>query len=312
MKLVTFPGQGTPISIPTLRKVIEGRSVQVPKDLLQYVYRNPSSPGSIAVCSGLFYQLFHQQEAGEQLLLGHSLGELTCLSANGLFGLEDLFRIANYRNDLMVQCTKRYRTARGISERFALWALSSPRARDLPQEVAGLLQELQLDSVSIANANSVKQCVVTGLESELESLRIELQLNFPRLRITELSNPHGLPFHNSGVLRSTQEPLYDYIWQIMKKNNTHVQIQLDSPILCNLDGQVSTVVHRALEKFVRCSSNTVQFTWCYDTINEMAAELEEAVCMGPGSVVYNLVRRNCNLKAWEFDSLASIESYERR
>lgn len=312
MKLVTFSGQGTPIAIPVLMKVVEGRHVKVPRDLLQYVYRNPSSPGSIAVCSGLFYQLFQEKNEGDQLLLGHSLGELSCLAANGLFGLEDLFSIAKYRNDLMVQCTKRYLTARGISERFALWALSSPRAQDLPQEVAGLLQDLQINSVSIANANSVKQCVVSGLESELASLRIELQMNFPRLRITELSNPHGIPFHNSAVLSSTQEPLYDYIWQIMKKNNTHVQIQLDSPILCNLDGQVSTVVHRALEKFVRCSSNTVQFTWCYDTINEMASELDEAVCMGPGNVIYNLVKRNCNLEAWEYDSLESIESYERR
>lgn len=314
MKLCTFPGQGTPISVPTLRSVVSQRAVQCPESLLRYVYSKPSNPGSIAVSSAIFYQLcsgnaeFHQRQ---QLLLGHSLGELMCLWANGLFGIENLFQIANYRNDLMVECTKRYLQARGISQRFALWALSSPRARHLPKEVEQLLQELQLSSVSIANANSVKQCVVTGLVSELESLRIELHLKFPRLRITELTNPDGIPFHNSAVLRPTQEPLYDFIWKIMKENGTNLNMQLEHPILCNLDGQLSTVAHRALEKFVRCSSNTVQFTKCYDTINDdMIDEIDEAVCMGPGSVVYNLVRRNCKIDAWEFDSLDSINKYE--
>lgn len=312
MKLCTFPGQGTPISVPTLRSVVSRKPVQCPEALLRYVYAHPSNPGSIAVSSALFYQLFAAPQQQQQLLLlGHSLGELTCFWANGMFGIENLFQIANYRNDLMVECTKRYLQARGISQRFELWALSSPRAKDLPREVEQLLQELQLSSVSIANANSVKQCVVTGLVSELESLRIELHLKFPRLRITELTNPDGIPFHNSAVLRPTQEPLYDYIWKIMKDNRTNLIMQLNHPILCNLDGQLSTVANRALEKFVRCSSNTVQFTKCYDTINDDTdGDLDEAICMGPGSVVYNLVRRNCQLKAWEFDSLESIQKYE--
>lgn len=319
MKLCTFPGQGTPISIHTLRSVISRRPVQCPEGLLKYVYAHPSNPGSIAVSSALFYDIFargqeqlQQEQQQQRILLGHSLGELTCFWANGLFGIEDLFHIANYRNDLMVKSTKRYLRARGINERFALWALSSPRAKDLPKEVQQLLEELQLSSVSIGNANSVKQCVVTGLVSELESLRIELHLKFLRLKITELTNPDGIPFHNSSVLRPTQEPLYDYMWQKMKANGSNLIMQLNHPILCNLDGQLSTVANRALEKFVRCSSNTVQFTKCYDTINEDAGggELDEAICMGPGNVVYNLVRRNCQLKAWEFDSLESIEKYE--
>lgn len=331
MRLVTFPGQGTPISIPILKSVIrnKGKEFQTvldnsgPKssELLQFIFKNPSSPGSIAVCSNLYYQLYKtsktmaasQDTPEKAVLLGHSLGELTCLSVNSLFSLKDLFDIANYRNELMVQCTENYLHAHRISRSslFEMWALSSPRATDLPDQVNRLLSTLQIQTVSIANANSVKQCVVTGLVEDLESLRTELHLQIPLLRITELTNPFNIPFHNSTVLGPTQERLYDYIWQIMKKNQTHTLTELDYPIIANLDGQVSTLVHHGLEKFVKCSSNTVQFTMCYDTINiDLEGRLNEAVCIGPGNVIYNLIRRNCpHLKTYEYSSLTTIDKF---
>lgn len=111
------------------------------------------------------------------LPLGHSLGELTCLSVNSLFSLKDLFDIANFRNKLMVTSTEKYLVAHNInrSNKFEMWALSSPRATDLPQEVQKLLNSPNLlsssqNTISVANANSVKQCVVTGLVDDLESL----------------------------------------------------------------------------------------------------------------------------------------------
>lgn len=326
MRLVTFPGQGTPISIPVLKSVIRNKTKEFEnilerngkhsKDLLQFIFANPSSPGSIAVCSNLYYQLYRSSSQSlpeKEILLGHSLGELTCLSANSLFTLKDLFDIANYRNDLMVRCTDRYLQAHRISRSslFEMWALSSPKATDLPQEVNQLLSTLPIQTVSIANANSVKQCVVTGLVEDLESLRTELHLQFPMLRITELTNPYNIPFHNKAVLGPTRGPLYDFIWQILKKNQTHTHTELESPIIANLDGQISTLVHHALERFVKCSGNTVQFTMCYDTINDtLKDEVEESVSIGPGSVIYNLIRRNCpNLKNYEYSSLTTIEKF---
>ncbi|QLG74021.1 hypothetical protein HG535_0F05330 [Zygotorulaspora mrakii] len=325
MRLVTFPGQGTPISIPMLKSVIrnKGKEFQTvldncgekSNDLLQFILKNPSSPGSIAACSNLYYQLYKTTETRpkKSVLLGHSLGELVCLSANNLFSLKDLFDIANYRNELMVQYTENYLHAHRISRSslFEMWALSSPRARNLPEEVTQLLSALPIGTVSIANANSIKQCVVTGLVEDLESLRTELHLKIPLLRITELTNPFNIPFHNSTVLRPLQERLYDYIWQILKRNNTHTLTELDYPIIANLDGRISFLVRHALERFVKCSSNTVQFTMCYDTINnDLAKDLDEAVCIGPGNVIYNLIRRNCpHLKTYEYSSLTTIEKF---
>lgn len=390
MRLITFPGQGTSISIPVLKALIRNKTKEFDKileingpktfDLLNYIFKNPSSPGSIAVCSNLFYQLYsiiNNQNNGAQhnqnktksnistissslssslaspssinntntnnlntFLLGHSLGELTCLSINELFPLNDLFNIANYRNELMVKYTEKYLLAHKLnhSSRFEMWAFSSPKATNLPLQVHTLLQSLRstAPTIAIANVNSIKQCVVTGLIEDLEKLRIESQTRFPSLRITELTNPNNIAFHNNNVLRSIQEPLYDYIWDVLKLNQKNTTTELDYPIIGNLDGRISYMVHHAIERFVRCSSNTVQFTFCYDTINNMienqsienndsdisnsindsktksnnsSAFDDISVCMGPGSVIYNLIRRNCNLKTFEYSSLATINEY---
>ncbi|AJU03402.1 Mct1p [Saccharomyces cerevisiae YJM1401] len=353
MKLLTFPGQGTSISISILKAIIRNKSREFQtilsqngkesNDLLQYIFQNPSSPGSIAVCSNLFYQLYQilsnpsdpQDQAPKNMtkidasdkkdneqcyLLGHSLGELTCLSVNSLFSLKDLFDIANFRNKLMVTSTEKYLVAHNInrSNKFEMWALSSPRATDLPQEVQKLLNSPNLlsssqNTISVANANSVKQCVVTGLVDDLESLRTELNLRFPRLRITELTNPYNIPFHNSTVLRPVQEPLYDYIWDILKKNGTHTLMELNHPIIANLDGNISYYIHHALDRFVKCSSRTVQFTMCYDTINSgTPVEIDKSICFGPGNVIYNLIRRNCpQVDTIEYTSLATIDAYHK-
>lgn len=342
MRLVTFPGQGTAISIPVLKALIRNKSKEFQKilndngpktnDLLQYIFHNPSSPGSIAVCSNLYYQLFkilsippvsskkisssRTSNEPSQILLGHSLGELTCLSINKLFTIKDLFNIANYRNELMVKYTEKYLLAHKMnhSTKFEMWALSSPKANNLPSQLHSLLQSMRsiAPTISIANVNSIKQCVVTGLVEDLETLRIEIQSRFYGLRITELTNPDNLAFHNSTVLRAIQEPLYDYIWDILKLNNMNTATQLDYPIIGNLDGRLSTFVHHAIERFVKCSSTTVQFTACYDTINSIDTLNEGAVCIGPGNVIYNLIRRNCDIDAFEYSSLATIEEYHRK
>ncbi|CAB4253222.1 similar to Saccharomyces cerevisiae YOR221C MCT1 Predicted malonyl-CoA:ACP transferase [Maudiozyma barnettii] len=340
MRLITFPGQGTPISVPILRSIIESKSKEFGKilsrngpktnELLQFIYKHPSSPGSIAVCSNLFYQLYDIQlnetykelqytnhmkkDTQDLILLGHSLGELTCLSINQLFSIRDLFNIANYRNELMVKYTEKYLVAHKMnhSTKFEMWALSSPRADDLPQQVLSLINNIRstAPTIYIANVNSIKQCVVTGLVEDLEKLRIESQTKFPRLRVTELTNPNNVAFHNSNVLRPIQEPLYDYIWDILKLNQNHTATKLNYPIIGNLDGRISTFVHHAIERFVRCSSSTVKFTECYDTINEVLEIKDGAVNMGPSNVIYNLIKRNCDLDCYEFSSLDTVNKFQ--
>ncbi|CCK68001.1 [acyl-carrier-protein] S-malonyltransferase KNAG_0A03130 [Huiozyma naganishii CBS 8797] len=337
MKLLTFPGQGTPISVPVFKALLRNKAKEFdrivadngPKtrELIDFVVRNQASPGSIAVCSNLFYQLYSilnsrtrggalRDHKSPYLLLGHSLGELTCLSVNGLFTLKDLFDIANYRNELMVKYTEKYLIAHKMnhSTKFEMWALSSPRATNLPLQINHVTTLPQchgahsLDTQTSTRSNNVSS---QGVIEDLEKLRIECQSRFPALRITELTNPNNVAFHNSTVLRPIQEPLYDYIWDVLKLNHQNTTTQLQYPIVSNLDGRLSHLVHHAIERFVRCSSTTVQFTYCYDTINQLSGQIDGgAVCMGPGNVIYNLIRRNCNIDAHEYSTLATVDQYQ--
>lgn len=115
------------------------------------------------------------------------------------------------------------------------------------------------------------------------------------------------------MLRPVQEPLYDYIWDILKKNGTHTLMELNHPIIANLDGNISYYIHHALDRFVKCSSRTVQFTMCYDTINSgTPVEIDKSICFGPGNVIYNLIRRNCpQVDTIEYTSLATIDAYHK-
>ena len=94
---------------------------------------------------------------------------------------------------------------------------------------------------------------------------------------------------------------------------------MDYPIISNLDGVLTSDVHLAIEKFVRCTSNTVQFTKCCDTVchhvgEESAGSVDStAVCMGPGEVIYGLLRRNCRMmRCYPYSSLDSINKFHQR
>ena len=358
MRLITFPGQGKPVAVPVLQELISSKSKQFQKivsadptteKLLSYITENPSSPGSIAVCSNIFYRLFEalcdEQSTGSpstratpHILLGHSLGELTCLSVNKLFRPTDLLNIANYRNDLMIKYTEEYCKTHKFSSKFEMHAVTSPSSSPttLSTVLTNLVDSLKptAPTLNIANINSSKQCVITAQPNDIDKLKTKINSlpnNGGRLRITKLSNPYGIPFHNNEILKPVQEPLYDYIWDTLRENNTHTKLKLDYPIISNLDGTLTSEVHTAIEKFVQCTSNTVQFTKCCDTVcHHVIAETDPigrntsdegsvgssdsiAVCMGPGEVIYGLLKRNCKvMKCYPYSSLDSVNKFHQQ
>ena len=131
MKLITFPGQCASVSLSVLDSLSrQFRYFLEDKSLIDYIARNPLNPGSIVVCSNLFYQLYNSRknkvpDGKLTFLLGHSLGGLTCLSVNNLYDLTDLFSIANYRNDAMIKCTKAYLKQHKWNEVFEMWTITS-------------------------------------------------------------------------------------------------------------------------------------------------------------------------------------------
>lgn len=304
MRVFTFPGQGTPINLNVFQSYLSQTApvflkvFHDPKrrDLVRFIDANPANPGSISAVSNMLYRLYQlkhpgtQQQQEQKILLGHSLGELSCLSAgNSLFSLQDTFDIANYRNKLMVEATKNYLQRNRFNDSFQMWAVSSPSSKSLRQELDALLPSFPQD-VAIANDNSEKQCVLTGLQHSLETLRPELQTRFRRVKVKKLTNPESIPFHNNAVLRPIQEPLYDYLSEKVKERGMHTTQLLNYAIVTNLKGELTDKIDVALENFVKCSSNTVEFVSCCETLKKNG--VTHAINIGPGTVLSGLLRRN--------------------
>ncbi|SCW03395.1 LAFE_0G09472g1_1 [Lachancea fermentati] len=317
MRVITFPGQGTPIALDVFYTYLSQSSKQFRNifhdarhaDLLRLIEAKPSNPSSIAACSNLLYKLYREfhPRIDEMCFLGHSLGELSCLaSGNRLYDVNDVVAIAGRRNELMIQATNKYIQAdKDFGSRFEMWAISAPRSTNLKLELEAIF--LDFPDICLANINTPKQCVITGPEKKLKELKHKLSKLVPRCRIVPLTNPAGIAFHNKCVLRQIQEPLHDFMWTKLKEQGLHVKRELDHPIISNFNGRIVYNVDEALENFVKCSSDTVQFVHCCETLDKI--EVEETVHIGPGTVISGLVKKNLpNLKYKEWNSVESILS----
>lgn len=280
MKLYTFPGQGSSINPLNLGRWVSNYKKFQNNPLLPFIKSNLNNPGSIVACS---YLLWDSQQIGDEskVFLGHSLGELSALNSNTpLVSVDDLFEIANFRHRLMEKATS-------DNNKYGMWAVLSPKSNDIRQEL------VLHGSLLLANDNSKTQCVITGLISDLSLLKLP-----DRAKIIELVNPHGIPFHNNAVLNSIQGPLYDFIWEKMKKNNTHSLNSLNHPLISNINGEITEKVHEALENFVKSSTNIVEFRKCCETVNRL--EIDEALHIGPSSSTGKLVSKNCTFRNSEY------------
>ncbi|CEP64070.1 [acyl-carrier-protein] S-malonyltransferase LALA0_S10e01596g [Lachancea lanzarotensis] len=301
-RLVTFPGQGSPVLGNVLSKYLAQRSQVISFDrcggwtevskVAAQIERKPTDPASIAACSYLLYHSFledtkivNKEPCSSIIFLGHSLGELSCLGAgNELFTLHQSMKIATYRNKLMLH-------AAGASK-YGMWAVSVPRARDLAREIRNCLPEES--SLALANINTAQQCVVTGTGTDFERWESLLrQAISGRCKITQLENPFGIPFHNRRVLASIEEPLLNFMWQMLREQGVASQKMLNHEVISNFNGKRVQTVTEALESFAKSSCNVVDFVRCCETVNQL--DFTEALHIGPGTHVGKLVAKNCRI-----------------
>ncbi|SCV03186.1 LAMI_0H06150g1_1 [Lachancea mirantina] len=311
MKLITFPGQGSPIGLDAFESYLTrnfngfNRVFQASKyaDIVKSIGARKTSADSIVGCSGLLFEAYQLENGTQEQLcfLGHSLGELSCLAAgNHLYDIPTTMNIARKRHELMVATTRQYKVTRGLEDmQFAMWAITAPKSTDLRRDLERIISKMQslgAKSLQLANVNAKTQCVVTGFEQDLEALKQVLaQGNAIRFKSIPLANPDGIPFHNSEVLSPIIEPLKDFMWKKLKRTGSHTKRKLDHPIISNVSGCCETDVDTAISNFVSGSTKTVEFISCCETID--ALEISTSANIGPGNVVGVLVKRNCGIGA---------------
>lgn len=308
-RLLSFPGQGSKVLLDRLQRWAANVSGFKDVSLIDRFTGTLEQPETIAACSNLLYSNWltdnaNQNSNGKTYVIGHSLGELNALNAsvNGLaFGCKDIIEITSFRNRLMVEATQRYlEKCRITDDSFELWAVTNVRSKNLRKDLSAVLDSNITNSsvdkpcsIKLANDNAVNQCVITGLSNDIQKLVETCKMENLRHKFTKLDSPFSIPFHNINVLRSIQEPLYDFIWDTLKENGKHhfINEKVENGIFSNIDGKLTYQFDTALENFVAGSCNIVNFVDSCKNISSPSS-VEKAYHFGPGTSIGKLIERN--------------------
>jgi [acyl-carrier-protein] S-malonyltransferase len=280
-----FPGQGSQeIGMAAdlfhgdspFRELVRHASRATGTDLERICLRGPErelrkteflQPLLVAVSLGYLRRL---QERGLQpdVVLGHSLGEITALAAVGVLTFAQAVEVAAQRGRLMSQ-----RAAQLEGGMMAVTATERERA------LAFLSKALAPERVYLANDNSPAQFVLSGLRSDLEEAARLLQGQ--RLGACRLLPVTG-PWH-SPLMKDVQEPLADWLRDLPW---TAPRI----PILMNNSASPEQSPDRIRDLVVRNLAEPALWRSSMDRLKEMRPSVLLEV--GPGRVLSGLARAN--------------------
>ncbi|CCH59241.1 hypothetical protein TBLA_0B04030 [Henningerozyma blattae CBS 6284] len=309
LSLFTFPGQGSSANLLVFKSLLQNLPIvikqkQINKELLNLIFQTPTNPGSKTVISALLfhhYTLNHNNTFTNAVSIGHSLGELSCLTINGLFNLQDAYEIANYRNDMMIKHTLNYLMQKKAlsNEQFELVAILNKNSKKFDINLPEVEQLINNTSITIANINSKDQIVLTGLSKDIEILTPQLPSN---LKLKKLINPNNIPFHNNAILNPLRLDLKNFMYTRLNSNVNKLKI----PIISNYNCQLTESIDSAIENFIDSTVNTVQFNKSIDklfTDNNTQKIPGKIVSFGPGNNIHNLLKKNLIIPQQTRDSM---------
>lgn len=220
------------------------------------------------------------------VVLGHSLGEITALAASGVVTADVAVAIAGERGRLMEQAAARV-------EGGMLAVLEMDRER-LRAMLAGLDSN---DAVVMANDNAPGQVVVSGRMSGLAALEAQIRHSGGgRCKRLPVSGPWHSPW-----MRSAQEAFGEWL--------RSVPFAVPAvPILCNGSAQPESDPERIRTLLVRALCESVRWRESMGWLK--AAGVRRMLEIGPGRVLSGLARANGIGPETEVVSVNSVRAAE--
>ena len=224
-------------------------------------------PLLVAVSLGYYGQLI-SRGIEPDVVLGHSLGEITALAAAGVLTADEAVQVAARRGQLM-----RAAAARSPG---GMLAVLSPQRTQVLTLLAGLLQTGQ---VSLANDNAPDQMVFSGVSASLataaETLSEAKLGSCKRL-------PVSGPWHSHWMAQASEEFSTSQAGVVFKKARI--------PVLMNTSAASEVEPERIRRLVVRSLTEPVQWRSCMERLKEMRTQ--ELFEVGPGRVLSGLARAN--------------------
>ncbi len=193
---------------------------------------------------------------------GHSLGEYNALLAAEVFDFQTGLQLVKKRGELMSQATN--------GAMAAIVGLTS-------MEIKQLLEDNHLTDITIANYNSYKQSVISGIKNDIDQSR---QIFEKIKEVSFISLKASGAFHSPYMLSAQQE-----FAEFLKEFEFSVPT---IPVLANIDADF---YHPAAMRSNMSQQITHSVRWI-DTVEYLLSQsnvvFEE---IGPGNVLTGIIRR---------------------
>ncbi|PYG85774.1 malonyl CoA-acyl carrier protein transacylase [Ruminiclostridium sufflavum DSM 19573] len=221
---------------------------------------------AIFISSYCMYRLFKDMGFEAGYMIGHSLGEVSALAANGMLSFRDAAKLVGKRGYAFASIPQ--------DKRGKMLSI-----KDSQEEAEKLLEKTEL-RIYTANINSPSQTVVGGEASEIERLAAILEKD--KITHTVLNVSHA--FH-SPLINSAAESFYNEIRDIkFKQGNAKVIANHLADYYPASDDAADKIPQLLREQI----TSPVRFA---DSINKLYNDgVRLFVEIGPGSVLSNLIK----------------------
>ncbi|MBT3194533.1 MAG: ACP S-malonyltransferase [Verrucomicrobia bacterium] len=300
-----FPGQGAQevgmgrdllSTCPLFKSLLELGSELTHEDLERLCSRGPErklrqsfflQPIMVSVSLG-YASLLRDEGIESDVVLGHSLGEITALATSGVVSDEMAVRIAAKRGELMDH-------AASIEKGGMAAVLSVPM--ETLQEVLAAVDDPS--GVVIANDNAPGQIVISGREQQLKQISEQIrERHLGRCRSLSVSGPWHGPWMESA--RHEFEAWIESIEFLPPKR----------PLVLNATGAQEDAPQRIKELITRQLTSPVLWRQCMAELKRVG--VDTLLEIGPGRVLSGLARLNgfgAESRAFNISSRRGIQSF---
>ncbi len=297
-----FPGQGSqtigmgksfvensPLAKEMMVKASERTGIDFESLLFEEnedINKTENTQPAILLVSMMAHALFSQKsDIKPTLLLGHSLGEFSAVSAAGALDYLDAVELVNARGKLMQEACDKIEASMMV-----VLGLKDEQV----EEICAQAQE-QGKKVWPANYNQDGQLVVAGMKSDLASMEsVFKEAGAKRAMLLNMSVASHCP-----ILEPAQAPLKEKMQAML--NDSFL-----APIISNVTTTAYSTKEEALELLTDQLTKPVKYK---QSIEAIAGDVDIAIEFGNGKILAGMNKRiNGEMKTYNIFDMQSLET----
>ena len=298
-----FPGQGSqtigmgksfvensPLAKEMMLKASERTGIDFEALLFEEneeINKTENTQPAILLVSLMAHALFSERSGIKPtLLLGHSLGEFSAVSAAGALDYVDAVELVNARGKLM----------QGACDEIEASMMVVLGLND--EEVEAICESAQAEGKKVwpANYNQDGQLVVAGMKSDLAAMEsVFKEAGAKRAMLLNMSVASHCP-----ILEPAQAPLKEKMQAVLKDS-------FIAPVISNVTTKAYSTKDEALELLTDQLTKPVKYK---QSIEAIAGDVDMAIEFGNGKVLAGMNKRinkdMANYNIFDMDSLEAV------